>query len=386
MGNINKTRLWNASQLLREIWYSKSVSRVDLSGRLGLNKSSVTHIVRELLDYGVLTFSERGEPGPKGGRRPVLLKLNQKYGAVIGVEVRPESLSLIAVDLEGEILFYTEKKVYISGENFRDVYGWIKEIIEENQELFTMPLLGIGVGVSGIVDPQHGKIITSIPLGILEEYDFSGGNTLFSDIPVYIDNDANCCAWGELVFHRDANLNNFIFVLVEFRDSDKNCSEAECISVGFGLAINGTVHYGDGYLSGEFKSIFADHHQSGQFKVTTHLVDGNFNNNKVLNDFISELSRNLALLVNTFNLSQVFLGGDIQQYRVTMCEVLQKEIRRNWPYPFPVEREVLVSSLESKAVAFGAAGMVLNRLFNDFEKVQPKPVHSLAQQVLSVGS
>jgi len=367
MGNQYRTKSLNTSRILREIWLAKSISRVDISSRLGLNKSTVTNIVRELIDLGVVTLADEGNPGPKGGRKPVLLSMNRKYGYVLGLELRPESYTAVAVDLEGEILFYKSERIRINHKGFESVFFEILQRVDDEQNRLGLPLLGIGVGVSGIVNPDDNRIISSIPLEFEEEFDFQNIIASQLDVPLFVDNDANCCSWGELAFHRDSNLNHFLFVLVEFRDEDLLNEQQVRISVGLGLVINGTVHYGDGYLSGEFRSIFKEDKQQGQFAVEEENLQNLEKNDQLLDRFFTELSKNIALLANAFNLSEIFLGGDIEKYRSRIFEIMQREIGLNWPYQFKVSREIRFSSLGDKSVAFGAAGMVLNRLLVDFD-------------------
>jgi hypothetical protein len=69
------------------------------------------------------------------------------------------------------------------------------------------------------------------------------------------------------------------------------------------------------------------------------------------------------MIVNTFNLGHVFLGGHIERHRKEVQAVLAEEIQRNWPYPDEAHCRIHFSSLGEKAVAYGAAGMVLHRLF-----------------------
>lgn len=357
----------NTSRILREIWLAKSISRVEISARLGLNKSTVSNIVRELIDQGVIVLSDEGSPGPKGGRKPVLLTMNRKYGYVLGFEFRPESYTAVAVDLEGEILFYKSERIRIKGEDFVSTFFEILSRVEEESLRLGQPLLGIGLGVSGIVNPEENRIISSILLEFVEEFDFQNEITPNLGVPLFVDNDANCCAWGELAFLREQNLNNFLFVLVEFRDDDGLDDSQDRISVGLGMVINGTVHYGDGYLSGEFRSILKEKSQKGQFAIESESLQNLEKNDLLLDRFFMELSKNIALLANAFNLSQIFLGGDIEKYHSRITEIMQKEIGMNWPYQFSVTREIRFSSLGDKSVAFGAAGMVLNRLLVDFD-------------------
>jgi len=367
MAIVKRTKIVNTARILREIWLAKSISRIEIARKLKLNKSTVTNIMTDLLSRNVVLLADEGEPGPKGGRKPVNLILNKKFGFVLGVEMRPESYTAVAVDLDGEVLFYKSEQMEISSENFTDCFFEIMNRIDVEQKRVGIPLFGIGVGVSGIVDPVHGVIRMSIPLNVTDEYHFKKEIASKLDIPVFLDNDSNCCAWGELVFHRRISLMDFIFVLVEFRNIKENQQVHEITSVGMGLAIDGKVHYGKNYLAGEFRSAFIHKDTKGQFSLSDEEVLQIEKNPEVLTKFFRELCKNLALLANTFNLSQIFLGGDIEKYRLEITEILQEELELNWPYPSRVKREIMFSSMGDKSVAFGAAGMVLNRLFIDFD-------------------
>lgn len=364
---VKRTKIVNTARILREIWSAKTISRIEIARKLKLNKSTVTNIVADLLEQKIVFLAEEGEPGPKGGRKPVNLVLNRKYGFVLGIEMRPEAYTAVAVDLEGEVLFYKSEQMNIESSNFSRSFFEIMERISEERSRINIPLLGIGVGVSGIVEPVKGIIRMSIPLRFTEDYPFGEEISSKIDVPVFIENDANCCAWGELVFHRRINLSNFIFVLVEFRDIGESSSIHEVTSVGIGLVINGKVHYGENYMAGEFRSIFRSRENSGQFALSDDEVLHIEKDNEILTRFFRELCKNLALMVNTFNLSQIFLGGDIEKYRLEITEILKEELSFNCPYPSLVKREIMFSSMGDKSVAFGAAGMVLNRLFVDFD-------------------
>lgn len=364
---LKRTKFVNSTRILKEIWTAKTISRIEIAKKLKLNKSTVTNIVTELLSQEVVLLADEGDPGPKGGRKPVNLTLNKKFGFVLGIEMRPECYTVVASDLDGEVLFYKSEQMEISSENFTDCFFEILKRVDVEQNRVGIPLLGIGVGVSGIVDPVKGLIRMSIPLNFANEYNFEKEIASKFDIPVFLDNDANCCAWGELVFHRRLNLLNYIFVLVEFRNIKERQRIHEITSVGIGVVIDGKVHYGRNYLAGEFRSIFRSGQNQGQFSLSDEDVLQIEKNPVILNKFFRELCKNLSLLTNTFNLSQIFLGGDIEKYRLEITKILQEELELNWPYPSLEKREIMFSSMGDKSVAFGAAGMILNRLFVDFD-------------------
>ena len=368
MAAVRKPRIVNTSKILRNIWVSRRISRIQLARDLGLNKSTITNIVSELIDQGIILETAEGVAGPMGGRKPVQIELNKEYGYVIGLEIRPESYTAVAVDLAGDILFSRTEYQHHSEENFARTVTSLLRTLPKELDWIGFPVLGAGVGISGIVDSENGIILGSIPLRIPgPSWNFMEKVAGPFDFPVYIENDANACAWGELAFHRTQKLRNFIFTLVEFHES-RSKEAYENTSVGFGIVFEGKVYYGNRHSAGEFHSIFSEPHARGQFRIS-NLEDRLDEKPEKLKELIEELSKHLALFVNTFNLGQVFLGGDIERHQDVVMPILLGAIDDNWVYETPVECEIRFSSLGDKSVAYGAAGMVLERLFMDPESM-----------------
>ena len=368
MAFIKRTKIINRFRILREIWMNKEISRVDIARALGLDKSTVSNNVKELLRMGVIVEASEGSSGPQGGRKPVNIKLNKDFGCFLGIELRPESYTAVAVDLEGEIIYARSEKIVIAGERLTETFLEITTVLAADLQRRQIGLLGIGVGLSGVVNAREGSIKYSIPLGITEHCDFCAAVSSHFSVPVFIDNDANACVWGELTFHRIKDLRDFIFLLLEFRDLDPGSPNFwEKIGVGIGLVLNGSVHYGHDYSAGEFRSIARSESSQGQFNLSKEELRVVEEDEAVREKFLRELSAHVALFVNTFNLSHVILGGYFERYDRQITQIFEEEIRKNWPYPYENKNTIWLSSLGNQAVAYGAAGMVLNKLFSDLE-------------------
>jgi predicted NBD/HSP70 family sugar kinase len=363
MPPVKRNRASNISRVMREIWVHKEISRIQIAKNLDLDKSTVTSIATELLRSGLVKETAEGEAGPLGGRKPVPLTLNSHYGCVLGLEVRPESYTAVATDLEGTILYSKFERAKLAGPAFRDGFYDISSRLRDEIARGGVPLLGVGVGVSGVVNSEKGLIRYSIPLQLESPFDFRGKIADGYDLPLFLENDANACAWGELAFHRSKRLHDFLFALGEFREVKEAGRAHEKIAVGMGIVIGGRVHHGVSFSAGEFRSALCTPESRGQFSLTEEEAARVEEDPVVLSRFIRELSRNLAMMVNTFNLGHVFLGGHIERYRKEVQVVLAEEIQRNWPYPDEAHCRIHFSSLGEKAVAYGAAGMVLQRLF-----------------------
>jgi len=364
---VKRTKLINTSRVMREIWISRETSRVDIARTLGLDKSTISAIVSDLLELGVIRESREGTAGPQGGRKPMHITLNNDFGCVLGLELRPESYSAVGVNLNGEVGFSRFEHMDIRGHNLKDAIIAIVSRVRTDLDRAGLPLLGIGTGLSGVVDPDRGVIKYSIPLDLRDEFDLYATVKSHIDVPFFIENDANACAWGELAFHRQRDLRDFVFVLLEMRDTTDPTVINERTAVGLGIVIDGKVHYGYERSAGEFRSILRSADNKGQFSLASEESFKLAESPTIMHRFLTELGKHIALFVNTFNLSHVFVGGNLEWTYSELREILKSEIQSNWMYPGPVGCEVAFSSLGDRAVAYGAAGMVMDRMFADLE-------------------
>lgn len=97
----------NRSVLLRLLRQRGSLSRAQLAGESGLTKSTVSLLVRELIDEGWL--AETGLAAAQGmGRPSTPLRLDGSRRAMVGVEIGVESLRVVGVSVTGEVLCAAE--------------------------------------------------------------------------------------------------------------------------------------------------------------------------------------------------------------------------------------------------------------------------------------
>lgn len=118
----------------------------------------------------------------------------------------------------------------------------LSEIIKSINSVFTSSVTGIGVGVPSLVDVKNGIVInpTNIPSwhkvhlkDILEEQ---------FNVPVCINNDANCFALGEKYFGGAKDFENIAGVTID-------------TGLGVGIIINGKLYSGRNAGAGEFCSL-----------------------------------------------------------------------------------------------------------------------------------
>jgi predicted NBD/HSP70 family sugar kinase len=354
-----------AARIVRTIWQNPRISRVGIAERLGLDKSTVTNQVGRLIEIGIIEEIAEGNAGSRGGRRPIHLAMNRSFGRVLGIEIQVGTYVALVVDLAGEILAETRGQVPMDEENrskmmLAIIHECSAKLCPEQERL-----LGVGVGIGGLVDLKKGRIRYSVPLGIKEAIDFGKTVAAKLSVPCFVENDANCCAWGELAFNKDEALRDFLFALVEFRRDPRSIGLSGGMGVGFGVALGGKVYSGAHGDAGEFRSAFCDGAGELQLSLPKDTLSHLDSDRAALVKAADELARNTAMLVNTMDFARVYIGGDIEGLDVDFPSLLRRRLEENWMYPFPKEVEIHYSSLGGKAVAYGAAGMILDRLISE---------------------
>ena len=354
----------NITRVLRTIYLRQGLSRVEISKILDLNKSTVSKIVSLLEETGIVETAAVGDAGPTGGRRPLQLRVHPNWGCIMGVEIQTEAYTVVGINLQGDVFFSHTEPLDLRTIPLVDAFTGIVRRFLPDLEATGMPLLGIGVGLPGFVDPLRGVLCASKPLEQYEEIFFvrQAREQLNISIPILVDNDANCGCWGELAFRHSERPRNFLFVLGELRKHTIKMDDYRIMALGMGLVLNGQVHHGEDYSAGEFRSILYKSHQVNQFSVTDEQARLFLQNREVDQMIVEELAAHLAFLVNVLNLRKVVIGGPMEILKEDIALAVRRLIRTNWAYPQEVRCEVATSRLGEQAVAYGAAGMYLEHL------------------------
>jgi predicted NBD/HSP70 family sugar kinase len=360
--------LINESRILREIWLEPGISRIGLARALSLSKSAVTKIVGNFLDEQLLVLAESPDITNAKGRRPTGLYLNADLGVVLGIEMQTDRWYAVAHDLQGNRVDAMDAQT-IAPE--LDLMSSVVEAIAsaiEHQHKSGRRVLGAGVGLSGLVNPYEGTVLSSNPLGVGTPLQLTMPIQEHFGMPILVENDANCCSWKAMLETGSDRNQNFISLLGEFRPTRHGPAGETMtgpgIAVGLGLVIRDSVLHGTGFSAGEFQSVFKQTDNPTQFDLEPGSQAHLPGDAALLRKVVHELSRNVALLVNVLNMTRVVVFGDLAAQRDLVVPLLHEAIQVNWLYDTEVECAVDVDEDTVHAVASGAAGFVLHRVFS----------------------
>ena len=209
------------------------ISRAEISHETELQRSTVSLIVEELKDQGLIDEFE-GES--TGGRPPLLLQLRAAGPIAIGVDLSTKQTTVATSDLAGRVLSKESFTTDPSAEKtLKSVVDCINRLLKKRRGIEA-----IGVSLPGLVEPETGKAIF-IPHFKWRDWDVAGRLQAATGLPVRADNDANAAALAELWFGRPEvrEVRNFVMILVEE-------------GLGTGIVFDGQVYHGEAGGAGEF--------------------------------------------------------------------------------------------------------------------------------------
>jgi len=169
----------------------------------------VTAVTRELIDQGLVRVAEHSQP--RRGRPALLLELVGDAASAFGAKVAVDHVVGVRIDLEAEVIERFEEQFDAAAP---DAVVKLGELLRRwlSSSPSSTPLLGVGLGVSGVVDVATGTLDSpllgwrNVPVAHLLQEDLG--------LPVYVDNDVNTLAVSERLYGRGRDAEHFFTVTI----------------------------------------------------------------------------------------------------------------------------------------------------------------------------
>jgi len=380
-GNRELMRDINRNLVLTLIKNRDPISRTELAVETGLAQATVTHIVRDLLEAGLVREVASGPS--TGGRRPILLEIDPAGGYALGLKLTPQAITLALTDLDGNIV----RRDVAAAVNPRDLSAYLARleavIVESIQKsaIAEEKLIGIGIGLPGFIDHQAGACRHSalfgwheVPLRELLEKCFAA--------PVVLDNDVNTLVLYEALFGSGRRLNDFLVVTVGR-------------GVGMGAYANGRMVRGGRGGAGEFghipvqpdgplcncgnrgclEALISDPALKAQAQAARLPVQtdedllalaqaGDATARHIYATAATWLGRGLATLVNIFNPTHLIVSGEGARASQFLMQPMQEALKAHAFDGLADNLSLIVEPLEDYSWARGAASLALSELFS----------------------
>ncbi|MFB6508562.1 ROK family protein [Streptomyces virginiae] len=368
----------NLERVVRAVRLAGSLTQAEIARATGLSAATVSNIVRELKDGGTVEVTDTSA----GGRRARSVSLSGDAGIVIGVDFGHTHLRVAVGNLAHQVLAEESEPLDVDAswaDGFDRAEALVGRLIADIG-VGLEKVIGVGLGVPGPIDVESGTLGSTAILpgwaGINPRQELSQR----LGVPVYVDNDANLGALGELVWGSGRGLKDLAYIKV-------------ASGVGAGLVINGQIYRGPGGTAGEIGHITLD--ESGPvcrcgnrgcletFTAARYVLpllqgthgpeltmervvelarEGDPGCRRVITDVGRHIGSGVASLCNLLNPSRVVLGGSLAEAGELVLAPIRESVGR---YAIPSaarQLSVLTGNLGGRAEVLGALALVLSEM------------------------
>lgn len=386
----------NKKMILNMIIQKGPINRAEIARLSGLSVPTVMKITDEFSQSRLIRTIGKRES--TGGRQPELIEINKEEYFCIGLDVGHNRLKVVVMNLAGEIKLRRaiptgdtlppETAIYRMISLVREILGGMGE---QKQRL-----LGLGIGMPGLLDPDTGMVNFSPDFG-WEHVDLLGRFQNEFAFPVLIENANRVMALGERWFGAGRSAEDFL-----------------CVNLGHGigsaLVFDGEIYHGNSGSSGEIGHItlekdgplcecgnhgclealasgraIAKHGlalaASGKGKRILELaggrkeeieaetifraaMEGDGEAEDILDNAIEYIGIAIAGVVNLFDPELIIFEGGLMKSSSYLLPRLKETIRRHQMHLAGRNVQLLKGNLGEDITAVGAATLLLQDLLN----------------------
>lgn len=236
--NLEHARVHNRRVVIEAVRLHGTLTRAELARITALTPQTVSNIVAELQQMGLLTSHEPRRAAGRG-QPAVPVSLNPASAWSIGIHLDHQTLIIVLVDLTGEIHF--RQLILVQKPQPGATFARIAEVVQEMKALPGLDwsrVLGIGVVMPGPFGVEGISSTGPTTLNGWEGVDVASELERISGLPVTLENDATVAAIGERFHGVARQLNSFVYLYIG-------------TGLGAGIFTDGHIYTGHAHNAGE---------------------------------------------------------------------------------------------------------------------------------------
>jgi len=378
-GTLTWLRDRNRQRVLGILRLQGAISQADIARATGLSRTTVSTLVSELKDAGLVTDVETRSGHERGGRPGVQLVLRDPSKVVVGIDFGHSHVGLAISDLRHNILAermqeldvnrQAQQALDLAARMFSEVLARIR-VQREN-------VVAAGIGIPGPVDRAHGTAGSStilpgwVGLSIASEMQERLG------VPAQIENDANLGALAEMTWGAGKDCSNFAYIKA-------------ATGIGAGIVIDGRLLRGATGTAGEIGHTTLDERgpicycgnrgcletiasgpaivqlvgpMAGETLTLARVVDlasaGDLRCRRAVADAGREIGVAVAGLCNLINPERVIVGGLLSRAGEVVLVPMRESIRRHAVQAAAATVDVRTAVFVERAELLGAVALAL---------------------------
>lgn len=391
--NSKDLKILNRILVRNVIRRMEPIARYELAKETGLTPPTVTVIVNQLMEEGVVIEIGFGESS--GGRRPVMLELNPETAYILAIQLQKGDIVTAIFDVKGNLL--KEQRTFLNTDTPEDVIGAIGDSCDSlicDTQIDQKRILAIGLATPGLVNSHRGLVERSANLGWSKVPLGSMLSKRLNGIPVRVENISNAAALAEKTYGSGIGLHDLIYL---------NLS----VGIGAGIIIDGEIYRGTTGYAGEIGHMtlipnggpkctcgrsgcleslcgvlaileqikkalpspeFEKHSLIKDNITMRDLLHSTLLEHKIVQNIIRETGKwtgiATANLVSLFNPQMIILGGEVSKVGVEFIEEVKNEMNNRILKEFITTVKVVQSNLKENPPLLGAYAQALEGLFS----------------------
>ncbi len=397
-GTLSWLRERNRQRVIVTLREQGQVSQAEIARATGLSRTTVSTLVAELKDAGLVAEVDVKAPDLRGGRPAVLLVLQNPSKAVLGIDFGHSHVQVAIADMAHNVL--AERSVDL------DVDRRAKEALDESVRIAGEVIaeagirrgdvIGVGIGIPGPVDRARGTVGSSTILPGWIGQHIAAEMEQRLHLPVEIENDANLGALAELTWGAGRDCSNFAYIKAS-------------TGIGAGIVIERRLLVGASGTAGEIGHTTL--HESGALcycgnrgcletvasgpaivklvtqskgenltlsRIIALALAGDLRSRRAISDAGREIGVAVAGLCNIINPERVIIGGQLSRAGDLLLEPIRQSIRRCAVLAAAERVEVVPAVFVERAELLGSLALALAGAIPASTSRMPVPLSGIA--------
>ena len=384
-GTVRGLRRENRAAVLWSLYFRQPGTRQDLSAATGLSAASVTNVIRELLNEGIVV--EAGSVDSDGGRPRVMLEVNPDHGYVIGADIGETRVRVELFDLA---MRERAKADFPLNPREHDVDVVVASVLSGLDSVLTesgiepAAVLGMGVGIPGIVEQRPEALVHGQTYG-WEAVPIERLLRAGTDLPLHIENGAKTMGQAELWFGAGRGARNAVVALIgsgvgaslisggtTYRGATSSAAEwgHTTVMVGGRTCRCGSAGCLEAYVGAQailerYGRPTAGNDEESALAALVDAADTAPLAAAILDETADYLGAGIGSLINLFNPERVILGGwaGLLLGGRLLPRIRESARRHSLRHPFAAT-SLELGQLGPEAVALGAATLPVEAFLN----------------------
>ena len=397
--NISTVKTHNVRAVLSILRQHEYVSRSHLAELTGLSTTTITNLISELLDQGIVVEDASQKPARprRVGRPRTLLRLVPEARYAVGIHIGVGSVRVAVANLQAHLVSNLSLDHPLDRPP-EEVLGEIARLVDQalsQSGVARDKVVGVGVGASGLVNPHTGVNVMAPNLG-WRDIPIRDWLSRQLALPICVDNNARAMALGEALFGIGKQVHALAFVYARigvgagfvvgerlYRGSAAGageighttivpdggepcrCGNTGCLETLVSEPV--IVRLAEALAEQEPQGILAGHLRNGQGSAIDRILAaaraGDVATRAMLEERACFMGIALANLVNVLNPDLIVLGGLCVQSQDLLLPTIEGVMRKRAFANLGQQVQVQTTCFGREAGVIGAAALALNTFF-----------------------